>query len=51
MTREIASAGNVKIQIEANGNRYIALASQPGQLSHKNDQKNYNHTDETNFER
>jgi hypothetical protein len=39
LTRKIASAGNAKIQTEANGNSYIVLASQPGQLGHKNDQK------------
>ena len=41
LTRKIASAGNAKILTEANGNNYIALASQPGQLSHFNDQKRY----------
>ena len=36
--RKIASTGNVKIQTEANGNSFIVLASQPGQLADQNDQ-------------
>ena len=38
ITRDIAKQGNAEIKTEANGNSYIALASQIGQLSQHNDQ-------------